>query len=59
MVHLSHFWSMVGFALLVSLALACLAQKNTLGRIKYVVWSFALFMMIGVGIAWLLYPFSR
>jgi hypothetical protein len=59
MVHLSHFWSMVGFALLVSLALACLVQRDTLGRIKYAVWSFALFMMVGVGIAWLLYPLSR
>jgi hypothetical protein len=59
MVHLSHFWAMVSFALLVSLGLAGLAQKDTLGRIKYVLWSFVLFIAIGVGIAWLLYPFSR
>ena len=29
------------------------------GRIRYAIWSFALFIVIGVGFAWLMYPFSR
>jgi hypothetical protein len=59
MVHLSHFWAMVSFAFLVSLGLAGLAQRDTLGRIKYLLWSLVLFIGVGVGIAWALYPFSR
>jgi hypothetical protein len=47
------------FALLVSVALGCLAQRTTAGRIKYTVRTFALFLLIGVGIAWLMYPFSH
>lgn len=47
------------FALLVSIALACLGQQSLAARIKYALWSLALFVTIGVGIAWLMYPFSR
>ncbi|HKV04772.1 MAG TPA: hypothetical protein VJO53_06655 [Candidatus Acidoferrales bacterium] len=54
-----HFLSMVAFALLVSIALACLGRQSLLGRIKYALWSLLLFLVIGVGIAWLMYPFSR
>ena len=56
---LSHFGEMALFALLVSLALGCLTQRTTAGRIKYTVRTFALFLLVGVGIAWLMYPFSR
>jgi len=55
----SHFGGMTLFALLVSVALGCLAQRTTAGRIKYTVRTFALFLLIGVGIAWLMYPFSH
>jgi len=58
-VHLTHFWAMVLFALLVSVAFACLGRQTVGRRIKYAVWSFLLFLAIGVGIAWLMYPFSR
>jgi hypothetical protein len=44
---------------LASMALACLTQRSTSGRIRYAVVSFVLFVLIGVGIAWLMYPFSR
>jgi hypothetical protein len=57
--HFSHFFMMVAFALLVSAALGGLTQRTTSGRIKYAVWSFALFLAVGWGIAWLMYPFSR
>jgi len=61
-VHFSHFLMMVAFALLVSAALGCLAppgRRTSRERIKYAVWSFALFLGIAVGVAWLMYPFSR
>lgn len=50
---------MVIFALLVSIALAGLGGHTTAQRIKYAVWSFVMFLAIGVGLAWLMYPFSR
>jgi hypothetical protein len=57
--HFSHFFMMVAFALLVSAALGALTQRTTRGRLKYAAWSFALFLGAGLGIAWLMYPFSR
>jgi hypothetical protein len=57
--HLSHFTTMVAFALLVSIALGCLTQRTTRGRVKYAAWSFALFIGVALAIAWLMYPFSR
>jgi len=50
---------MLLFALLVSLALACLSQRTRAGGVKYVLWSFALFVLVGLGVAWLMYPISR
>ena len=56
---LSHFGAMLLFALLVSLVLACLTQRSSSDGVKYAVWSFALFVLVGVGVAWLMYPISR
>jgi hypothetical protein len=56
---LSHFGAMLLFALLVSLVLACLTQRTSSGGVKYALWSFALFVLIGLGVAWLMYPISR
>jgi hypothetical protein len=58
-IQLSHFAAMTLFALCVSVAFACLGRLTIAGRIKYALWSLALFLVIGVGIAWLMYPFSR
>jgi len=57
--HLTHFKAFVLFALFVSLALACVTQGNTRGRVRYALWSFALFIAIGVAAAWMMYFFSR
>jgi hypothetical protein len=57
--HLGHFPAMLLFALLVSIALAGLGGHSTAQRVKYAVWCFALFLAIGIGLAWLMYPFSR
>ncbi|MGH9771032.1 MAG: hypothetical protein ACRD4Q_04950 [Candidatus Acidiferrales bacterium] len=59
LVNISHFAAMVIFAALISIALGCLTQRTTMRKIKYALWSFVLFMVAGVGIAWLMYPFSR
>ena len=58
-IHLSHFSTLLLFALLVSLALACVTRRTTRERIRYAAWSFAMFVVVSVGIAWLMYPFSR
>jgi hypothetical protein len=56
---LSHFWAMVLFALFVSMALGCLARRTIPQRIKYAAWSFLMFLLAGIGVAWLMYPLSR
>jgi hypothetical protein len=57
--HLSHFAAMVVFALLVSIVLAGLARRTAAERIRYALWTLMMFLLVGVGIAWLMYPFSR
>lgn len=57
--HISHFSAMLLFAALVSIALACLRRRSALGRIKYAAWTFVTFVLVGVAIAWLMYPFSH
>lgn len=59
MIHLSHFAALLLFAALVSLVIGFLARRGAVRRIRYVLWSFALFVLVSVGIAWLMYPFSR
>ena len=56
---LSHFASMTLFALLVSIAFAAIGQRALAARIRRAIWSFALFMLIAVGVAWLLFPLSQ
>jgi cytochrome bd-type quinol oxidase subunit 2 len=57
--HLTHFQAMTLFALLVSIAFGFLSRRRTSERAKYIIWSLFLFLLIGVGIGWAMYPFSR
>lgn len=57
--HLTHFQSMTLFALLISIAFGFLSRRRAKDRIRYIVWSLILFLLIGVGIGWAMYPFSR
>jgi cytochrome bd-type quinol oxidase subunit 2 len=57
--HLSHFQAMVLFALLVSIVFGFLSRRRTSERVMYILWSLILFLLIGVGIGWAMYPFSR
>ena len=57
--HLTHFQAMMLFALLISIAFGFLSRRRTSERVKYILWSLFLFLLIGVGIGWAMYPFSR
>jgi len=56
---LNHFQAMVVFALTVSLAFAFLSKQRMSERIRYAVWAFLAFLVVAIGIGWLMYPFSR
>ncbi|HYL67832.1 MAG TPA: hypothetical protein VEX69_01575 [Candidatus Limnocylindria bacterium] len=56
---IGHLPAMLIFALMASLALACVTHRTATERIKYAAWSFFLFVAAAVGIAWAMYPLSR
>jgi cytochrome bd-type quinol oxidase subunit 2 len=56
---LSHFQAMTLFALLISIAFGFLSRRRTRERVTYIIWSLILFLLIGVGIGWAMFPFSR
>jgi NhaP-type Na+/H+ or K+/H+ antiporter len=56
---LSHFQAMVIFALVISVAFGFLSRRSASHRARYILWSFILFIVIGVGIGWAMYPFSH
>ncbi len=56
---LSHLQSMLLFALVVSIAFAFLSKRKLSDRVKYAIWAFFMFILIGVAIGWAMYPFSR
>jgi hypothetical protein len=58
-VSLSHLQAMLLFALLISIAFGFLSRRKPVERVKYIIWSLFLFLLIGVGIGWAMYPFSR
>ena len=57
--HLSHLQAMTLFALVISIAFGFLSRRRTSDRVKYIIWSLLLFLLIGVSIGWAMYPFSR
>jgi heme A synthase len=56
---LNHFQAMLIFALAVSLAFAFLSKNSMSERVRYAVWALLAFLLVAVGIGWLMYPFSR
>jgi hypothetical protein len=56
---LSHLQAMVFFALVISVAFGFLSRRTAFRRARYIVWSFVLFLLAGIGIGWLMYPLSR
>jgi hypothetical protein len=56
---ISHLQAMLIFALVISVGFGFMARRRPVDRIKYILWSLFLFLLIGVGIGWAMYPFSR
>jgi cytochrome bd-type quinol oxidase subunit 2 len=55
----THFQAFTFFAVVISIAFGFLGRRQPKDRIKYILWSFLLFMLIGIGIGWAMYPFSH
>ena len=56
---LSHLQAFVLFALVISIAFGFLGRRQPIERLKYILWTLVLFLLIGVGIGWAMYPFSH
>lgn len=56
---LSHTQAMVLFAFFTSLVFTFLSRQGWREQLKYFVWTFFLFVAIGVGLGWLMFPFPR
>jgi len=56
---LSHLQAMLLFAVVISIAFGFLSRRRPIDRVKYILWSLFLFLLVGVGIGWAMYPFSR
>ena len=57
--HFSHLKALLLFALLISLAFGTLGRRKPIERVKYAAWSFAMFLLVGIALGWLMFPFSR
>lgn len=58
-VRLSHLQALVVFAVVISIAFGFLGRRRPMDRVKYILWTLLLFILIGVGIGWAMYPFSH
>jgi hypothetical protein len=56
---LSHFQTLMLFAVAVSLAFAFLSKHTWREQLRYAVWAFVGFLIVAIGVGWLMYPFSR
>jgi hypothetical protein len=56
---LTHFGALVFFALVVSITFAFLSKRDVMERLKYTLWAFLAFLLVAVGIGWLMYPFTQ
>jgi hypothetical protein len=56
---LTHWQAFLLFAAVISMAFGFLGRRQPKDRVRYILWSFFLFLIVGIGIAWAMYPFSR
>lgn len=56
---LTHLEALVLFALVISIAFGFLGRRQPMERVKYILWTLLLFLLVGVGIGWAMYPFSH
>ena len=57
--NLTHFGALLFFALIVSVTFAYLSKRGAVERAKYTLWAFLAFLLVAIGIGWLMYPFSQ
>jgi len=56
---LTHFQAFLFFAVIISIAFGFLGRRRPVDQIKYFLWSLFLFLVVGIGIGWAMFPFSR
>jgi len=56
---LTHLQAFLLFAAIISIAFGFLGRRNPKDRVRYILWTFVLFLLIGIGIGWAMFPFSR
>lgn len=56
---LTHIQAFFLFAAIISIAFGFLGRRQPKDRVRYILWTFVLFLLIGIGIGWAMYPFSR
>ena len=57
--NLNHFEALVFFAFVVSVTFAFLSKRRLKERLKYTLWAFLAFLLVAIGVGWLMYPFSQ
>jgi hypothetical protein len=58
-IHFTHMQAFLFFAATISVAFGFLGRRQPKERVKYILWSFLLFPLVGIGIGWAMYPVSR
>jgi cytochrome bd-type quinol oxidase subunit 2 len=56
---LTHFQAFLLFAAVISVAFGFLGRRRPKDRVKYILWSLFLFLLVGIGVGWAMFPFSR
>jgi hypothetical protein len=56
---LTHFQALALFSLVVSATFAFLSKREAVERAKYFAWAFLAFLLVAIGIGWLMFPFSQ
>jgi cytochrome bd-type quinol oxidase subunit 2 len=56
---LTHFQAFLLFAVVISVAFGFLGRRRPKDRVNYILWSLFLFLLVGIGVGWAMFPFSR
>ena len=56
---LSHFQALFLFAFFTSIVFACLNKITWRDRLREFAKTFLLFLLVGIGLSWLMFPFPR
>jgi cytochrome bd-type quinol oxidase subunit 2 len=59
LLELTHFQAFLLFAVVISVAFGFLGRRRPKDRVKYILWSLFLFLLVGIGVGWAMFPFSR